>query len=60
MIGIDVRGAARQVLPPALGLALLFGAWSWLAASGFVPAMARGVPKRTMWEAPESSNKVSV
>ncbi len=36
MIVIDARSAARQVLPPALGLAVLFGAWSWLAASGLV------------------------
>jgi len=54
MIGIDVRGAARQVLPPALGLALLFGAWSWLAASGLVRPRMLPAPGR-VWETLERS-----
>ena len=54
MIGIDIRGAARQVLPPALGLALLLGAWSWLAASGLVRPRMLPAPGR-VWETLERS-----
>jgi ABC-type nitrate/sulfonate/bicarbonate transport system permease component len=49
MTGIDVRGTARQVLPPAVGLAVLFGAWSWLAASGLVRPRILPAPGR-VWE----------
>ena len=54
MIGLDVRGAARQVLPPAVGLALLFGAWSWLAASGLVRPRMLPAPDR-VWQTLERS-----
>ena len=49
MTGLDVRGTARQLLPPAAGLALLFGAWSWLAASGHVRPRMLPAPDR-VWQ----------
>jgi NitT/TauT family transport system permease protein len=49
MTGLDVRAAARQVLPPAAGLALLFGGWSWLAASGLVRPRMLPAPDR-VWQ----------
>jgi ABC-type nitrate/sulfonate/bicarbonate transport system permease component len=49
MSGLDVRGAARQLLPPLAGLALLWGAWSWLAASGLVRPRMLPAPGR-VWD----------
>ncbi|MEI6201921.1 MAG: ABC transporter permease [Enhydrobacter sp.] len=49
MIAIDLRSAARQILPPLAGLALMFGVWSWLAASGLVRPRILPAPDR-VWQ----------
>ncbi len=49
MIAIDLRATARQILPPLAGLALLFGVWSWLAASGLVRPRILPAPDR-VWQ----------
>lgn len=46
---LDFRKAARQILPPLVGLALLFGFWSWLAGSGLVRARILPTPDR-VWQ----------
>ncbi len=49
MMAIDLRLAARQILPPLAGLALLLGVWSWLAGSGLVRPRILPAPDR-VWQ----------
>ncbi|HTR84478.1 MAG TPA: ABC transporter permease [Reyranella sp.] len=51
---VDVRTAARQLVPPAIGVAMLLGLWSALAASGLVKPRLLPSPNK-VWQTLERS-----
>jgi NitT/TauT family transport system permease protein len=54
MTDIEPKALARQVLPPAVGLVVLFGIWSWLSGSGLVKPRLLPPPGR-VWQTLERS-----
>jgi NitT/TauT family transport system permease protein len=54
MTAIDPRATARQLLPPAIGMAMLLGLWSALSASGLVKPRLLPSPDR-VWQTLERS-----